>query len=159
MTDQDLEKLIDKNKYQIFVMICPTSLPILFAKHTWFVINKKGVFSKWEVKFNKNENPSYGYLHLNEGRPFQGISKIYPIKKHFFWKGKMLGVIDGDENSIAKKISEFIEGSKEQYKNRDRYSLTGPNSNTYTQWVLNNFPEINIKLPWNCVGKNYKDSQ
>lgn len=33
------------------------------------------------------------------------------------------------------------------------YKLTGPNSNTYTQWVLNKFPEWDIKLPWNAFGK------
>lgn len=33
------------------------------------------------------------------------------------------------------------------------YKLTGPNSNTYTQWILEKFPEWNIQLPWSAFGK------
>ena len=45
----------------------------------------------------------------------------------------MLGLASGGEESLAQKIIEFVENSSEAYPNRDRYSLIGPNSNTYTQ--------------------------
>ena len=50
---------------------------------------------------------------------------------------------------------EFIKTSKDAYPYKN-YKLSGPNSNTYAQWILNNFPEAGIKLPWNCFDKNYE---
>ena len=52
------EKLIDKNKYQVFVFYCPAYFPFNFFKHPWFVINKKGEISRYEIRdaFNKKNN-------------------------------------------------------------------------------------------------------
>ena len=63
-------------------------------------------------------------------------------------------MIEGDENSLAAKMAEFIEHSPETYSHSKEYSLVGPNSNTYVQWILNMFPEFPAKLPWNAFGKN-----
>ena len=83
---------------------------------------------------------------------FQGI-EIIPFSQKYFWKGKLLGHIEGE---TAKRIIEFIEKSPEIYLYCYKYFLAGPNSNTYTQWVLNNFPDFKVMLPWNSFGKNYE---
>jgi len=44
MKTEEFDKLIDKDKYQVFLMICPASTPVNFARHGWFVINKKEQF-------------------------------------------------------------------------------------------------------------------
>lgn len=45
------------------------------------------------------------------------------------------------------------------YPNRCRYvRYPGPNSNSFIQWILNEYPEIDIKLPWNMIGKDFKDA-
>ena len=77
----------------------------------------------------------------------------YKVK--YYWEGKLLGYIEGDENSTAKKVAEFIKNSKTIYPYCYKYSLRGPNSNTYAQWVLDNFPEFKVTLPKNSIGKNY----
>ena len=74
----------------------------------------------------------------------------------FFWNAKLLYYIEGDEYSVAKNIYNFIEKSKDNYPYVDKYFPWGPNSNTFVQWVLNHFPDFNIKLPWNCFGKKCK---
>jgi len=156
MNSQEFDQLIKKDRYQVFVFTCPGSFPFIFARHPWFVVNKRGTISRWEVLFRKNlNNTSWGHLHKNFLPLFLGI-EIVPFINVFHHKAKLLNIIEGDENSTARKIADFIENSKENYPYCDKYSLFGPNSDTYGQWILDNFPELKIKLPWNCFGKNFK---
>lgn len=160
MTPQEFEKIVDKNKYQVFIFTCPGSIPFFFAKHPWFVVNKKGTTSRWEVIHKKSQNKtSWGHLHMNFLPPSKGIW-VLPFWNVFewYWQGKLLGLIEGDENSTAQKMADFIENSPTTYQYCKKYIFTGPNSNTYAQWILGKFPELKIKLPWNAFGKNYKKS-
>jgi hypothetical protein len=158
-TINNFEQLIKPTGYQLFLFTCPVSIPLNFATHPWFVCVKNGKISRWEVRFETNKvNPEIGlHLHYNSLPPFCGIEKLQILPKQFLWRANLIGSIEGGEGSVAKKIIDFIESSPQKYLNRNRYSFTGPNSNTYAQWVLNNFPELKVKLPWNCFGKNYKD--
>lgn len=153
---QEFQNLIKKDKNQVFIFTCPAYIPFNFAKHPWFVLNKKGLISRWEVRHYKNIiNKDFGYIHLNIQPPFQGINISFFIKK-YFWKAKLIGSIESEEDGITKKIIEFIESSDKIYPYRDVYSFFGPNSNTYVQWVLNKFPEFKVKLSWNFMGKEFK---
>jgi len=155
MTSEEFDKLIDKNKYQVFVFTCRAVLPFFFARHPWFVINKKGMISRWDVNFRKNRcKTAWNHLHKNLLPPTQGIAVI-PYLDKIFWKSKLLDYKEGQENSVISKAVNFIENSNNSYPYCNEYRLLGPNSNTYAQWVLNKFPELNIKLPWNSIGKNY----
>lgn len=161
MPNDNFEKLIAKDKYQVFLFSCPALFPFSFARHPWFVINKKGALARWEIVHKKDccQSKSWGHLHLDAFPYFKGFGIFHFYLRYFFEsysKIKLLGQIEGGEGSIAQKIIEFIENSKEAYPYKGRYVLTGPNSNTYIQWVLDAFPEWNIKLPWNFFGKNFK---
>lgn len=152
----DFESLIKKDKYQVFVFANPAPIPINFARHPWFVLNKKGEISRWEVLHFKNKvDKNFKHVHLNRRAPFLGFDIIYPIEK-YLWKPKLLGYLEGDEGSLAEKAVELIENSRKNYPYCDKYSFFGPNSNTYLQWVLNKFPELNIKLSWHFIGKGFK---
>jgi hypothetical protein len=154
MKTQEYKDLIKNDKYQVFIFACRAHFPFGLAYHPWFVVNKKGVFSRWEIAHYKN-NMDWGYLFHNSLPPFQGIS-VFSFSKKYLREVELIGKIEGDENSTAQKIAEFIEKSKESYPYNHKYILTGPNSNTYIQWVLSSFPEWNLKLPWNFIGKDYK---
>lgn len=151
---QKFENLIKKDKYQVFVLSCPAYFPVNFARHPWFAVNKKGIISRYEVRNYKIKN-DHKYLHINTQPPFRGINITFFVKKHF-WRSTLLGCIEGDENSTAKRAIDFIESSKENYPYVYKYSLIGPNSNTYLEWVLNAFPELNIKTSWRFIGKDFK---
>jgi Protein of unknown function (DUF3750). len=158
MKKNNFYDLIKLDRYQVFLFTCPVSIPLSFASHPWFVCIKNGEISRWEVRFEKNKiNPEIGnHLHLNSLPPFSGIEKLQFIPKKFLWPANLLGYVEGGSDSLAKKIIDFIETSPKNYIYRNQYSFIGPNSNTYAQWVLNNFPEFKIKLPWNSFGKNLK---
>ncbi len=157
MAPQEFEKLIDKDKYQVFVLASRASFPLSFAIHPWLVINKKGEISRYEIRHYLNTDKSYGYLHINAEPPFLGLPAVYPFNR-FFQKTRLLGYIEGDGNSKAKDLAERIEGSRENYPYLKKYSFLGKNCATYVHWALNTFPELKLKLPWNCFGKNYKDT-
>ncbi|MCX6717057.1 MAG: DUF3750 domain-containing protein [Candidatus Taylorbacteria bacterium] len=145
--------LINPEKYEVFVLYCHANIPFSLAIHPWLVCNEKGKISRWEVLFRKNRDKTLGHLHLNHYLPFTGI-EIIPFVTKWQWQSKILSKIEGE---VAKRIIDFIKTSKKNYPYIKKYLLISTNSNTYVQWVLNNFfPEVNIKLPWNAFGKNIK---
>jgi len=153
MDKEEFSKMFDEKKFQVFIFRCPCNIPFNIFSHTWFVINKKGKLSRWEVLFRKKCKSSWGHLHKNYFQLADGID-MFLFKSKFIWDSKLIGIVD--KNSLAKKMINLIEKSKNEYPYRDYYNLLGPNSNTYVQWILNHFPKIKIKLPWNAVGKKYK---
>ncbi|MBP7773973.1 DUF3750 domain-containing protein [Candidatus Gracilibacteria bacterium] len=113
------------------------------------MINENGVFSRYEILFQKNRNEDKGHLHIDSKNVFAGLG-IIPLLKKPIWKGKILYSISGP---IAQKIIQEVKKSEAEYPHIRSYQLTGPNSNTYTQWILNKFPEWKAQLPWNAFGK------
>jgi hypothetical protein len=97
----------------------------------------------------------YRHFYINSQPPFQGLPFIEFIDK-FFQPTKLIKIIEGDENSVAKKMADVISNSINVYPYTNVYGLTGPNCGTYVEWILDQFPEVDVKLPWNSVGKNFK---
>jgi hypothetical protein len=146
---------IDNTKYQVFLFTCPATVPFIFACHPWFVVNKKGVVSRWEIFWQPSRSEqSWGHLHKDFYPPTQGIEMFFYADKYFF-KSTLDGVIEGDEGSMAQKMAECIENSPHAYPYCNQYSLIGSNSNTYVTWILNQFPNSGFKLSWRAFGKNF----
>ncbi|CAN5743280.1 DUF3750 domain-containing protein [soil metagenome] len=148
--------MINTDRYQVFLMTSPTSLPFSFASHPWFVLNKKGTVFRWGVGWRPNmykPKAQWGHIATDALPPLQGLPILH-FADRWYWKGKVRGGIEGDEDSIAAKMINLIEHSPETYPFKNQYSFLGPNSNTYAQWILNQFPEAELKLPWNAVGKD-----
>ena len=158
MTKEEFEKLIDKDKYQVFVFTSPCSLPVNFIRHPWLVVNKKGIVSRWEVGhiLGLPAQKSWGYLYKDFLPPWKGI-RLFRYSSHFSNKSRLLSLIEGDKNSEAKRMAELIESSPNIYPYCYKYRLIGPNSNSYVSWMLKQFPELKIELPWNCLGKTVKE--
>lgn len=153
MNDYSGQFGLNTNKFQVFLFICPVTIPLNFAVHPWFVVNEKGKVSRWEVLHRDVAHKfKWGHLYKDFFSPFQGLEKILFYKKWFF-KPKLLGKI---EDEPAKQLAKLINDSQSTYPYRFKYSFLGPNSNTYAQWVLNNSPEFKAYLPWNAFGKNYE---
>ncbi len=153
MNKKEFAKLINKNKYQVFLFTCTCRFPINFARHPWFVINNKGKISRWEILKKVNQcKTSWKHLHLNLHEPTESLKNFSAIDGN----SKLVKFITGDINSTAYKMIKLIESSPIKYKFNNNYSLTGPNSNSYAQWILNHFKEFRAKLPFNSFGKGYK---
>ena len=149
------ESLLDDQKYQVLLMTCPASMPLSFAAHPWFVVNKKGDVSRWEVTWRPTKRPmseSWSHIRRNMLPPFYGL-RAFRMFEGFRWKGKVLGMVEGDK---AVRMIECIESSPNAYPYMTAYSFTGPNSNTYAQWILDQCPEAGMSLPWNAFGRSWK---
>lgn len=150
------ENLIEDDKYQVLVCSSPANIIVGFAAHTWFVVNRKGTIARWEMLFDKKDREqSVGYLNKDYFDPFTGI-EVLPGWRKYMWKGSVRGVVSGGEDSAAGKMINVIENSFKAYPFVEKYSLLSANSNTYTQWVLDQFPDVDIELPWNAIGKKFK---
>lgn len=150
--ERKFQKLLKPNKYQVLVFSCPGNIPFNFASHNWFVLNKKGKVSRWELLFRTHGcKTSWGHLHKNALPLFKGID-VFPYFNKLNWKPKLVGLVEGNENSQAAKLIKYIEKSKNTYPYVYNYSLINRNSNTYAKWILSKFPNIKIKLPSNSFG-------
>jgi hypothetical protein len=148
-TYQQLEELVNKDAYQVFLLSCPAYFPFSFNRHAWFVINKKGVLSRWEILHTRKIGigMKWGYLYRNAfvASPFQGLKTVSFFKKRF-WKPKLITIIEDGDNALAQRMIETIENSPQHYPWCDIYILTGANGNTYVKWVLAQFPELKSKF-------------
>ncbi len=156
MDGTKFSELINKNKYQVFLFSSPVPIPFNFAVHTWFVINLKGKINRWEFgRFKGSPHKNGIGILKNFFEPTEGMNK-------FFWKrnprfnSKLIGFIEGKDNSITKQLAIFIEEYANSYPLKTEYSVLGPNSNSFMQWILDKFPDVKLKLPFNAIGKGYK---
>jgi hypothetical protein len=167
MTGGEFQSLIKKDTYQVFLLVCPATLPFSFATHPWLVVNRKGVVSRHGVSWRKaakSSKPLFGqhlctecseHVHKDARPPMEGI-EIFPLVQKYLWKGRILKSIEGDDGSLAKRMADFIDESVTAYPYKDRYALLGPNSNTYIGWILEHFPESGMRLPWTAIGKGFR---
>ncbi len=153
MKMQDLP--IKDNLYQVFLLKSAVPVPLHFAMHGWFLLNRKGKIDRWEFgKFGVPfKSSTIGVMH-NYLKPLQGMNK-YGWKRTPRAEAKLIHFIEGDEKSLARNMANFIQLHSEDYPFKNTYRYTGPNSNTYLQWVLNHFPNSDFKLPWNAFGKGF----
>lgn len=168
MQKEDFEKLVKKETYQIFLFTCSCPFPIQFAKHSWFVINKKGKLTRWEVVSEGLEKDGAEFeedvsgANSKEGSTFIHKNFLPPTIafRKYYWSNRkrgeseLAGFIEGKH---AKEMIEFIEKNAKKYPFKKEYRYyPGPNSNTFVQWVLNNFPNSGLELPPKAIGKEYK---
>lgn len=152
-----LKDILNENKYQVFLFSCPANFPYFFSSHTWLVVNTKGEISRWETGLLKRKRAnSWGHLNRDLNPATLGIDVFPFVLDKLRWGSKLLNFIEGDKNSLASEMTDFILKSPKNYPFKNKYHLLGPNSNTYPQWVIDHFPESGLSLPWNAIGKNYK---
>src|SRR3989344_5712675 len=96
------ERLLKPDRYQVFLLSCPASIPVNFFPHPWFVVNKKGAVSRWEIFWQPGKCPtSWKHLHKDFCPPFQGTA-IFFFTERYLWKNvKMLGVVEGARGLLS----------------------------------------------------------
>ncbi len=162
MTEKEFNDLIRKSSgdYQVFFFASKMSFPFSMFLHTWIVVVDHGEIGRYDVwGWKKRCEPSWGYVHLNLYKPWIGVRK-FPSKNSdpdvARFPGFVLKQIEGDMGSLAEKIIYFVKNRSQFYPYQNSYKyFPGPNSNTFTQWVIVEFPELDFKLPWGAVGKNF----
>lgn len=143
---KDFEKFVKKDHYQVFLLVQHFGL----VSHSWIVLNKKGDFTRIEVLMHKNLQ-THEYIYEKKHKIISPLDDL---------TGKMAlikivtlnGIYEGEK---AKEIILYLENNLEEYKFKKIYSPFGPCCNTLTQSIINKFPQLGFKLPWNAIGKNF----
>ena len=125
-------KEVPSDVYEVYVCSSPMWLPLSFAVHTWFVVNDHGVLHRWDGgNFGTIRNPNLG-VFKDFLDPFSGM-KTSPLTPGVRWNSRVVAVLRGQE---AWRVGKFLFAHAQEYPYKDVYSLSGLNSNTFTQWVL-----------------------
>ena len=117
-----------------------------FADHTWISTKKANAdsYTVYQVIGWRKLSPKFNSVVR--------IEEDLPDRLWFGNKPKILIELRGDS---AKPIIDKIHTAATQYPYPDEYDILGPNSNTFTQWISCRIPELNLKLPFRAIGKNY----
>jgi hypothetical protein len=153
MNKPDFANLLGRDKYQVFLMHSICNFPAWFAPHYWLVINEKGNATRYEGRFVINRDGKT--IHKDAFGLTEGLG-VFGFQDKPRWPSRMDYHIGGDEGSPACRMVNLIKGSERDYPFINKSKATGPNSNTYIKWILDQVPEFEAKLPWNAVGKGYR---
>jgi hypothetical protein len=116
-----------------------------FGVHTWVAVKptNAGAYRVYEV---------IGW-RLRSGLSAVAESERHPDAR---WFGSLPELIAQKRGAGVDAIIERIEKAVAAYPYADRYTAwPGPNSNTFTAWVLRAVPELRVDLPPTAIGKDY----
>ena len=117
----------------------------LFGVHTWVAVKPSNAdaYTVYEV---------IGW-RLRSGRSVVAVSERNPDAR---WFGSLPELIAEKRGTGVDAIIERIDRAAAGYPYTGRYAAwPGPNSNTFTAWVLRAVPELRVDLPPTAIGKDY----
>ena len=119
----------------------------LFAIHTWIAVKRSGehFYTVYDV---------VGW-RVFKGQPAMEIERDVPDR---LWFGKRPTVLIEHRGERAEHLIDAIHRAALSYPWKTEYVVyPGPNSNTFTAWISQQVPELELVLPWSAIGKNYID--
>ena len=116
-----------------------------FAVHTW--IATKG-----------NGEPFYTVYEVIGWRGNRGLPvlRIEPDAPDRYWFGKRPRLLADYRGNEANLLIEQIGTAAYSYPWPTEYRVfPGPNSNTFTSWVIDQVPDLDVRLPLSAIGSGY----
>jgi hypothetical protein len=113
-----------------------------FASHTWFVVRHAGDsdFHRWEVWLWGGGTYDFVWEDLFAPEADLGIPPV-----------EILAELTGEP---AEQFADYLEAASANYPCQHFYRFAaGPNSNSYTRWVLDGFG-WDVSLPESAVGQD-----
>ncbi|MCP1675937.1 hypothetical protein J2T57_003092 [Natronocella acetinitrilica] len=115
----------------------------VFAVHTWIAVKPENAESYTLYEVTGWRRPSVRAMSGAPDRPWFGSPP------------KLLGEIRGSD---AHRAIPTIEAAVRDYPFAHRYEAwPGPNSNTFTAWVVRRTAELQVEFPPTAIGKDYLD--
>jgi len=118
-----------------------------FAVHTWIATKATGDsdYTVYEV---------IGWRQ-RRGLPIVRIERDAPDRYWFGERPRLLADRRGDgvDGLIAR-----VDAAAKSYPWPDTYeAFPGPNSNTFTAWIIKKVPELHAELPFSAIGSGYSE--
>lgn len=143
--------------YAIDVYASNCSRPIgSLAWHSWVVITIDDVAYRYDILHDTLDGvqgfePLWGHLHMNTSYPYQWMLRWWSIWKP--WPAHLLyhKEFDKQEQQALGQLIDLIT----HYPHLDQYRFWWPNSNSFTQRVIDQCPLITFTLPPKAYGRSY----
>lgn len=117
----------------------------IFAIHTWISAKRSGedFYTVYDV---------VGWRERH-GKPVLGVTRDIPDR---FWYGEKPKLLREHRGKAVEVLIDQIESAVNDYPWKNTYSVfPGPNSNTFTAWVVLNVPGLDVDLPFSAIGSSY----
>jgi hypothetical protein len=116
-----------------------------FGVHTWIAVKPSGA-----EHFTIHEVLGYRLRRT-------GTSVVSEIRDpDAYWYGSRPELLKDVRGAGVDALIQRIEAAVQQYPYADTYRIwPGPNSNTFTAFVLRDTPELRVDLPSTAIGKDY----
>ena len=117
-----------------------------FAIHTWIAAKRRDedVYTIYDVVGWRG---SYGQ---------QGVLGIRPDVPDRHWYGARPELLVAHQGPRAEALIDAVDAAARAYPWKNRYkAFPGPNSNTFTAWVAQQVPELQLDLPLSAIGSGY----
>ncbi|MCG6892077.1 MAG: DUF3750 domain-containing protein [Desulfobacteraceae bacterium] len=118
-----------------------------FAIHTWIAAKRTGedAYTVYDVVGWRG----YG------GRP---VLRIAPDVPDRYWYGARPKVLRAHRGKGVDALIDAVDRAARAYPWKTTYkAFPGPNSNTFTAWIANKVPELDVVLPFSAIGSGYID--
>ncbi|GAB7022053.1 DUF3750 domain-containing protein [Salidesulfovibrio brasiliensis] len=118
-----------------------------FAVHTWISAKRTGEdsYTVYEV---------VGWRE-KRGLPVVRIERDAPDR---YWFGERPELLADQRGDGLDAIIDKIDAAAKDYPWADTYkAFPGPNSNTFTAWIINKVQELDVSLPFSAIGSGYAD--
>lgn len=118
----------------------------LVADHTWVSVKRSNAdtYTVYEV---------VGWRKLRGQRVLR-IADDIPDRR---WYGNPPTVLFELRGAVAEAAADNIHRAAMSYPYPDEYRpFPGPNSNTFTQWLITHVPELEVELSLRAIGKSYR---
>lgn len=116
-----------------------------FAVHTWIAVKREDAPS-----YRRYEVEGWG---VNRGAAAVRVDRRGPDN---YWHGSRPDLLADRRGAGVEALIDRIEAAVNAYPYHDSYvTWPGPNSNTFTAFLLRHVPELGVALPPTAIGKDY----
>ncbi|MEE4242859.1 MAG: DUF3750 domain-containing protein [Desulfopila sp.] len=120
-----------------------------FAIHTWIAAKRTG-----EASYTVYDVVGWRGRH---GSPVVRIRKDVPDR---YWYGNKPRLLREHKGPHVDILIDAIEKAVFEYPWKKSYrAFPGPNSNTFTAWIGEKVPEMDLSLPLSAIGRGYVDTK
>ena len=118
-----------------------------FAIHTWIATKRtsEDFYTVYDVVGWRGGN----------GQPVMKITQDVPDR---YWYGEKPQIIKEHRGMGVDKLIDAVDAAAHAYPWKMIYkAFPGPNSNTFTAWIAEQVPELEVDLPFSAIGRGYVD--
>ena len=118
-----------------------------FAIHTWIAAKHTG-----EASFKVYDVVGWRSHHN------QSVLRVSYDVPDRYWYGEKPEIIKEFRGEGVDKLINSVDKAANAYPWKKTYKVfPGPNSNTFTGWIVKQVPELELSLPFSAIGSGYAD--